>query len=271
MTEREDRVTTRTNGTVAILTLSNPTKRNAVTPRMLDDLAHCIKALDAADGLRTILLEGTDGVFSSGYAIDQFPEGLEVPEIDEVEKACRAIEASPLVVIAAVEGYAVGAGLDLAIACDLRVAAANARFGITPVRLGIVYGWPGTARLVRLVGAATARELLLTGDLIDASRAESVGLTHRVVPSGTAHAVAFEWASAIGAHSRLALSGTKRTINCVNEGVPTPSLRDELLALRRQSIDSADARERRARFLAGQGSADRGTGSADQANRGAHA
>ena len=120
--------------------------------------------------------------------------------------------------MAAIEGFAIGGGAQLAIACDLRVCGENSRFGITPAKLGIVYGLQSTARLVEVVGPAWARWILLTGELIDAPRAQAIGMVHEVVAPGEVLARAEAIAALLASRARVSLAGGKALIDRVVAG-----------------------------------------------------
>lgn len=176
------------DGPVARITIDRPERRNAITRAMWDDFGH---ALDLAEtcGCRVLVVTGAGTrAFASGADILEFVETKASPERAKdsflaVDGICRRLQALPVPVIAAINGYAVGAGLEVAVACDLRIASATARLGITAAKLGITIGRGHMARLAAVVGPARALELLLTARLVDAPEALAMGLVHEVVSS----------------------------------------------------------------------------------------
>jgi enoyl-CoA hydratase/carnithine racemase len=237
-------------GHVATVVFDNPGQRNALTPEMLAALGRELEGLAGRDAVRVVVLRGAGDVFSSGYAIDRIPAGADLPERDEIDAACEVIERSPLVVIAMVRAYAVGAALDVASACDFRFAEQGARLGITPVKLGLVYGWRGTSRILRLVGRDAARRLFLSGDLVTAADARTMGLLSDVFPDGEAlERETYRFAERIGTRAPLALAGTKRVLHALEHvAALPPDVTAELLGLRRAALDSRDVGEARAAF-----------------------
>ncbi len=173
---------------VATVELRRPDKHNAISYAMWQAFGRLMPVLAADDGVEVVLLRGTPGgPFSAGADIAEFrtlradPEGARRYG-EAVEGGEQAIIAFPKPTIALIEGFAIGGGTQLAVACDLRVCGEGSRFGVTPAKLGIVYALPSTERLVETVGAAWARWILLTGDLLDAATALRIGLVHEVVP-----------------------------------------------------------------------------------------
>lgn len=170
----------------AVLTVNRPDKLNALNSATLDEL-HAALAELAAD-------REVGGVIVTGAGEKAFVAGADIAELARMnaltgvstsrhgQDAFRFMERMSKPVIAAVNGYALGGGLELALACDLRIASENARFGLPEVTLGIIPGYGGTVRLPRLVGRGRALEMILTGDMVDAARALEMGLVNRVVP-----------------------------------------------------------------------------------------
>jgi enoyl-CoA hydratase/carnithine racemase len=231
---------------VAILTLSNPKKRNAVDPAMLDALARALDEL-AREGAGAAVLTGDgDTAFSSGFDITQLPENAQ-PTDNPLERALDAIVGGPVPVIAALNGFAIGGGCELAASCDLRVAHADVTLMMPPVRLGLVYSPRGLGRFVSLIGASRTRELFLTAQLVTAERALQWGLVDRLVPKNEVLTSAVALASEIARGAPLAVAGTRRVLEALQPRVP-PELERELDELRRRAYDSEDAREARAAF-----------------------
>jgi len=174
---------------LAIVTIDRPERRNALDAATAAELAAALT--EAGRRARVMIVTGAGSAFCAGGDLDELARWSELDpaEISGVlyktfQQMVRVIRASDAVVIAAVNGPAVGAGMDLALACDLRVAGESARFGQVWVRLGVIPGTGGAWLTQALVGPGTAAELLLTGDLVDAAEAHRVGLVNSVVPDG---------------------------------------------------------------------------------------
>jgi enoyl-CoA hydratase len=204
-------------GQVARLTLENP-PLNLVTRELLEQLDAALATLEAADAgdVRAVVVTGAgDRAFSAGSHVGDFENqrGSAGRERHELESGVAArLARLPMPVIAAIEGNALGGGLELALCCDIRVAAEQAKLGLPEVRLAVTPGAGGTQRLSRAVGEARARELILTGRVLDATEAERIGLVSRVVPAGRAVAVAEEIGAEIAARGPLAVREAKRLI-----------------------------------------------------------
>jgi enoyl-CoA hydratase/carnithine racemase len=204
-------------GRVARLTLVNP-PLNLVTRELLEELGAALRLLAAAPGdVRAIVVTGTgERAFSAGSDVGEFEDqrGAAGRERHELESGvARQLARLPMPTIAAIEGNALGGGLELALSCDLRIASERARLGLPEVRLAVTPGVGGTQRLPRVVGAARARELILTGRIVDALEAERIGLVHEVVPAGEAVARATVVAEEIALRGPLAVREAKRLID----------------------------------------------------------
>lgn len=180
---------TRAEG-IATLTIDRPSKLNALSRAAIEELGRAVQQVRDDDGVRGVILTGAgEKAFVAGADIAEL-SGLEPMEGRELsrrgQRVFAALEALRKPVVAAVNGFALGGGCELALACHLRVAAENARFALPEVKLGLIPGYGGTVRLPRLVGAGRALELILTGEMIDASEAHRIGLVNRVVPPGSA-------------------------------------------------------------------------------------
>jgi enoyl-CoA hydratase/carnithine racemase len=226
---------------VVRLTISNPAKRNALDRPILEGLAATLPGLDA----RCIVLTGAGGVFSAGYDIgDLSPERLaeEAAELltHPFEAALAALDAVEVPLVAALGGHAFGGGLELALACDLRVCAAGAKLGMPPARLGVVYSHTGLRRFVDAIGAARTRELFLTARPVDAGEALAWGLVNEVVDDAAARGV--ELAAEIAALSPLSVRGNKRVLRALIPPLD-PALDAELHALRDAAFRSDDFAE----------------------------
>lgn len=178
-------------GAVATIAFNRPEKRNALARATWLSLPGKIEVAAARIETRLIVLRGAGGNFAAGADIGEFDDVFADPAaastyLAEMSAATAAIEAVPLPVIALIEGLCIGAGVAVALACDLRLAAADARFAVTPAKLGLAYSLADTGRLVAAVGASAARNLLFTAALIDAPEALTIGLIDAVAAAATA-------------------------------------------------------------------------------------
>jgi enoyl-CoA hydratase/carnithine racemase len=202
---------------VSRVTLDHP-PLNLVTRELLLELDAALATLEAADAsdVRAVVVTGAgERAFSAGSHVGEFeaqrgPAGRERHELES--GVARRLAELPMPTIAAIEGNALGGGLELALCCDIRIASERARFGLPEVRLAVTPGAGGTQRLPRVVGSARARELILTGRVIDATEAERIGLVHRVVPAGEAVRSAEAIAGEIAARGPLAVREAKRLL-----------------------------------------------------------
>jgi len=244
-----DGVTTRTEGAVCFVALDRPAKRNAIDRDLLARLVDAIDAAAADRAVRAVVLHGEGPVFSSGVDFAMLRgdvgEGTAAGFRDRVrgmQAALSRLETLETPVIAAMHRYAAGLALELALACDLRVASADCELGLPEVRLGLVPDVGGTTRLVRTIGYARAKELVLTGRMISAGRAQDIGLVHEVVPVGTHLDAARRIAEEIAANAPLAVGVAKRLVDLGANADAHTFLELELWA---QSLlkSTADARE----------------------------
>ncbi|MFV0126770.1 enoyl-CoA hydratase/isomerase family protein [Streptomyces sp. HMX112] len=193
---------------VATVVISNPAKRNAMTAAMWRAFPALLTALAADRGVRALVLTGAGDTFCAGADIATLREPGDEQQALAV-RAEEALAAFPWPTLAAVRGYCVGGGSQLATACDLRFAEEGALFGITPAKLGIVYPASSTRRLVSLVGPSTAKYLLFSGELIDAGRALRTGLVDEVLAAGELARRVAEFTRILTARSRLTQAAAK--------------------------------------------------------------
>ena len=204
-------------GRISRVTLDHP-PLNLVTRELLQELDAALATLEAADpgDVRAVVVTGAgERAFSAGSHVGEFEaqRGAAGRERHELESGvARRLAELPVPTIAAIEGNALGGGLELALCCDLRVASDRAKLGLPEVRLAVTPGAGGTQRLPRVVGSARARELILTGRVIDATEAERIGLVTRVVPAGEAVHAAEALAEEIAARGPLAVREAKRLV-----------------------------------------------------------
>jgi enoyl-CoA hydratase len=209
-------------GTVARLTIDNP-PLNLVTEALLASFEVALASLEAADPgeVRAVVVTGSgDRAFSAGSHVGEFEAqrseaGRARHELES--GVARRLAELPMPTIAAIEGNALGGGLELALCCDLRIASDRAKLGLPEVRLAVTPGAGGTQRLPRVVGAARAKELILTGKVLSADEAERIGLVHEVVPAGQAIARATEIGEEIAQRGPLAVREAKRLIDLAFE------------------------------------------------------
>jgi enoyl-CoA hydratase/carnithine racemase len=234
---------------VARLTISNPGKRGALDQAILDALATTLPALDA----RCVIITGEGRMFSAGYDIGDLREEERDAFADEAGKlvanpftaAIDAVEAYPYPTIAALNGHAIGGGLELAVSCDLRLAAHQIRMGMPPAKLGLVYSHTGIRKFIDTIGAPRTRELFLVGGRINAATAHFWGLVNSVHGSDELADAAVQLAAEVAGNAPLAQKGNKRVIRAVLDGRAAldPDVERELLELRDACFSSEDFRE----------------------------
>jgi enoyl-CoA hydratase/carnithine racemase len=223
-------------GQVSHLELVNP-PLNLVTTELTEQLRDALHQISRADDVRAVVVSGRgDRAFCAGSHIGEF-EALH-GRVSEgkllLEKLVyRQLADLPMPTIAAIEGNALGGGLELALCCDLRVASEAARLGMPEVRLAVMPGSGGTQRLPRVVGLARAKELILTGRIISAQQAERIGLVNEVVPAGQAIAAAEAMAGEIAARGPIAVREAKRLIDAAPDVTLDAGLAAELDASER--------------------------------------
>lgn len=224
---------------VVTVTLNRPDARNAISRQLAAELHAACQALADDDTVRAVILTGAgDRAFCSGADLRERLEmtGAErAAHTELIADVADRIAALPVPVIAAMRGYALAGGAELALACDLRVAAADVVIGFPEVRIGIFPGAGGVYRLPRLVRAGVARDLLFTGRTIAANEALRVGLIDRVVPPGELDETAASLAAAIAANAPLAVRAVKRAVGAAL-GLPDSAAR-RAVAPYRQSLD----------------------------------
>jgi enoyl-CoA hydratase/carnithine racemase len=229
------------------LTISNPAKRNALDHAILDAIAAVFDELGDA---RAVLLTGADGLFSSGYDIGGIPDDVFAQEAERLvahpfTAALEALEGCEIPTVAALPGHTIGGGLELALACDLRIAADGILLGMPPAKLGLVYSHTGLRRFLEAIGAPRTRELFLTARNVDARTALSWGLVNQVVGVSELEAAALDLAQDLAANAPLSVRGNKRAIRelLAAEGQLDPDVERELIELREASFQSEDLRE----------------------------
>ena len=237
---------------VATLTVNRPDKLNALSDAVIRQLGEAIEEVRARDDVAGVIVTGAGRAFVAGADIaeltGQTPEAAR-QLAQRGQAVFRRFETSTKPVIAAVNGFALGGGCELAMACHVRIAGESAKFGQPEVKLGLVPGYGGTQRLPRLVGRGRALQLLLTGEMIDAQEAFRIGLVNRVVPNEQLMTAAVEMMRAMLANAPLALADC---IELVTDGLDLPL--EEALAIEAQRFgelaETEDMAEGTAAFLA---------------------
>ena len=236
---------------VATITINRPDKRNSLNAAVRREIVDALDQLRADDSARVVVITGAgDKAFVAGADISEFAERTALQQRDAMQgrRVFDEVAAYPKPTIAMINGFALGGGCELAVACDIRVAARSARFGQPEIRLGLIPGGGGTQRLPRLIGAGRALRLILTGDLIDAEEAYRIGLVDVLADDAQLHARTLELARSMAAHSPVALRLAK---NAVAAALETPLSAG--LALERElfitAFASDDRREGVSAFL----------------------
>lgn len=200
------------DGPIATIVITNPAKRNAMTAAMWRALPGLLDTLAKDPAARVLILAGAGGTFCAGADLGEAADLARAGDASLAVEAERALAEFPKPVIARIDGYCVGGGCQLAVACDLRFAADDSRFGVTPGKLGIVYPASTTRRLAALVGPARAKLLLFTADLIDAGAAERFGLVDAVVPAADLAGTVLRAATTVAARSQLTIRAAKAVL-----------------------------------------------------------
>ncbi|WFE37133.1 enoyl-CoA hydratase/isomerase family protein [Micromonospora sp. WMMD998] len=228
-------LTVTVTGPVATVVIHNPARRNAMTPAMWRQLPVLLDGLEADPTVRALVLTGAGGTFCAGADLGDLDELL-AGDGSIAVAAEERLAAFGRPTVAAIEGACVGGGCQLAVACDLRLAAADARFGVPPARLGLVYPAPTTRRLAGLVGPSAAKHLLFTGELIDAERAARIGLVDEVLPAGALAGRVAALTATIAERSRLTVTAAKEIVDGRADA-------DRIAWWHAQVRDSGEARE----------------------------
>jgi enoyl-CoA hydratase/carnithine racemase len=231
---------------VTRLTISNPDKRGALDHAILDAFTRTLPQLEA----RCVIITGEGRTFSAGYDIGDLPEGVFADEAEKLvahpfAAAIDAVDAYPYPTLAALNGHAIGGGLELALSCDLRIAAEPTKMGMPPAKLGLVYSHTGIRKFIETIGAARTRELFLVGGRVTAPEALTWGLVNRVVSADELGQAAVALAAEIAGNAPLAQTGNKRVIAAVlaAQAKLDPEVERELLRLRHACFATEDFRE----------------------------
>jgi enoyl-CoA hydratase/carnithine racemase len=231
---------------VVRLRIANPERRGALDHEILDTLAETVAGLDA----RCLMITGSDGIFSAGYDLGnlegrEFEENAEKLVAHPFHAAIEALEAYPYPVVAQINGHAIGGGLELALTCDIRIAAAGIRVGMPPAKLGLIYSHTGLRKFLDVCGPANTAELFYVGRNVDAERGRAMGLLNQVVEPDELEATAVSMAAEIAANAPLSLAGNKRILREIRAHAAAlpDDVERELVELRESCFRSEDFRE----------------------------
>lgn len=210
----------------ALIRLNRPAALNALSDSLITELAAALDAAEENDGIRVIVITGSDKAFAAGADIKEMADKnfADMIKADLGAGKWSRLARTKKPTIAAVAGYALGGGFELALMCDFIIAADTARFGLPELSLGTLPGIGGTQRLPRLIGRGRAMEIILTSRTIDSKEAFDMGLVVRVVPLDQLHASVLETAQKIAAHSTLVVRLAKEAINCADESALSEGL-----------------------------------------------
>jgi enoyl-CoA hydratase/carnithine racemase len=234
-------------GAVAIVTLNRPAKKNALTEQMHRELIRIYDEVEKSDVLKVLVLTGGTEIFCTGADladVSQTEDGLPTGP-----NAIERLNDMTKPTIAAISGWCIAGGIELALSCDLRVVAESARIGDRHIRIGFIGGAGSPTRLVRVLGLSKAMELILTGDTIDGNEAYRIGFATKVVPVEKLLEGAMELAEKIAAYSSLALILSKKAVKAAADSPEYQSLHATQLLLL-ELLSSAEYKERIAAFLA---------------------
>ena len=244
----------KTHECIATLTLNRPEKLNALNPELLVQLIQTMTVLEEQEEVRVVIIRGAgDKAFTAGFDVTQFPTVFPQGDLENLKnrithhpviKATDAVARFPYPVIAMINGYAFGAGLGLAMACDIRVATDTATFAMPPAKIGLVYHPQGLKHFINAVGIANAKEIFLLGRSFNAYRAKEMGLIHYIVPKEQLEEFSLELAQEISENAPLALRGMKSVITHIGNNTQHSSEEDEWITeLVAKSYNSKDLLE----------------------------
>ena len=239
-----------TSGTIATLTIENVGKRNSLTAEMWLRLPEALSELASDPGVKVLVVRGAGEDFSSGADIRDLARILHAPGMPDgglVTAAENALAVFPKPTVAAIDGFCVGGGWQIAAACDVRIASDRATFGITPARIGIIYPLSGIQRLVSIVGLASAKYLLFSGEFISSGHAVSLGMLAQVHPASGLWAAVESFAGMLASRSQLSIQAMKQLVHAFAAGTDAAVIGD---AWQREAAASDDAGIGAAAFLA---------------------
>ena len=239
LTERKEKIFT--------LTINRPERRNALNSAMVSRMVEILREVRDEEEVRCLVIRGAgDKAFCSGYDIADIATRQTSKEASRspFQDVLEAVLEFPYPVIGMINGHAFGAGCDLALTCDIRIAAEHAQMGVPPAKLGIVYGPEGILRFINTVGMANAKEMFFTGRSYAAPKAREMGLVHYVLPADQVVPFTYEMAGEISANAPLSLKGIKLIFRkCLQHQKLDPEDAREVEALRTQAFNSEDLKE----------------------------
>ncbi|GAB7386444.1 enoyl-CoA hydratase-related protein [Bacillaceae bacterium] len=241
------------NGAIATLYFNRPEKRNALTYEMWQTIPRLLEEVEGDRAIKVLILRGVDATaFAAGADISEFKTLRYSAEGANIYNQATLIAEEKLAhlskpTIAMVQGYCVGGGCELAVACDFRFSDTTGKFGITPAKLGLIYNLPGTKNLVDLVGPAKAKDILYSGRIMDAEEAFRIGLVDRLFPPEKIVEETYAYANLLAGNAQMSIRGTKRMIREILNGVTEET--EELAQLVLSSFDSEDYKEGVRAFL----------------------
>jgi len=242
---------------VVTLTLNRPEKRNSLSPELVQLLLQTLRELAADASIRSVIIRGAgSSAFCAGYDIRSLPTGSEsnvhenLDKVSPVESLFQAVINFPYPVIAMVGGAAFGAGCELAICCDIRIGTDEARMGMPPAKLGLVYPWTGLQRFVQTIGVQSTRQMFFTGRTYQGMQLKELGLLDHIVAKNELESCACRMAAEIAANAPLAVKGIKRVINLL---LQSTSLQESALreaeTIVKSAFSSEDLKEGQRAFL----------------------
>ena len=240
---------------VCTLIFNRPEKRNALSPDLLIKIYETLQDFSKDDTIRTLVFRGVgDKAFSAGYDISAIPTTPEIQqkmrEVNPLQLAMDSIVNYPYPVIAMLNGFAFGAGCELAISCDIRIGADDIRMGMPPAKLGVVYAPDGFRRFIRAIGLPNTKKIFFTGRYYDAQSAKELGLVDYLVSKSELESFTYALAKEIAENAPISLKGTKRVLNLLSR---SEKMREEdqkeADAIISQAFNSEDLKEAQAAFL----------------------
>jgi enoyl-CoA hydratase/carnithine racemase len=240
-------------GPVYTIEINRPDKHNSLSISLLVQLQNLVEAVQKDPEARVLVITGVgDKAFSSGFEISEIQGARAIKpgiEHDYIENALAAIRNCCLPVIAMVNGYAVGAGCDLVLNCDLRIASATARFGMGPAKMGAMYSEQGLWRFINTIGVAHTKDLFFTARIIDAYTAKEMGLINQVVPASELTQVTYTIAREIAHNAPLSIGAMKKIISWLMEREIPSDLQKQINELKTLVFCSRDCQEGQKAFL----------------------
>jgi enoyl-CoA hydratase len=245
-----ENIVVETKGRVGVIRLNRPAALNALNAALMAELTQAVAAFEADDAIGCLLITGSEKAFAAGADIKEMADKSYIDVyLGNFAAGWDALARARKPVVAAVAGFALGGGCELAMMCDVIIAADNAKFGQPEIKLGVIPGIGGTQRLTRAVGKAKAMDLCLTGRMMDAAEAERAGLVARVTPAASLMEEAMKTAEAIAGMSLLALIAAKESVNAALETTLAEGIRLERRAFH-ALFATEDQKEGMAAFVA---------------------